>query len=291
MTLIKEINNKKAKSKKPLVIGYFGCIHKGHMPLFTDSKKFNIMTFLNLPKKQINQLYFDDERLKNLKLLGANKIYLFDLNDNNMSAIDFINNVLIPLEPTKIIVGKDFRFGKNATGDEKLLSNFFTVTAIPYDERFSTTKIKQLIMDGKIDVANDLLVKKFSISGKQVSGEKIGSKQGWPTINIEYPLNKINLKLGSYVTSCYFGKKAFQAITFVGNRELTSNTYGLIIETHIINALPGEIEKLTKKIDQTIKIEFLKYIRVYTRFASNQLLLDAIKGDSEFAKEFFQKEK
>ncbi|MCF0227380.1 MAG: adenylyltransferase/cytidyltransferase family protein, partial [Malacoplasma sp.] len=110
-------NIKKTTKQLPLAIGSFDIIHKGHWNLLKKviGKEFNVLLIINSPK---TNTYFNttEQRINNIATLNPKNIYVFDVKKNNYSDQVFINKVLKHINPSQIIVGSNFKFGKNASG-------------------------------------------------------------------------------------------------------------------------------------------------------------------------------
>ena len=144
--VVKELKIKEIKkSKLPLIIGYFGSVHVMHSQLLDKFhyRRYNILTFKDYKTKLKTQLYTYEERISNLAQFKPKNIFVFDINKYNMKAEDFIWEVLLPLQPSSILVGSDFRFGS----DLKLhtvLNQYFPVDTINHNKRISTSIISKL---------------------------------------------------------------------------------------------------------------------------------------------------
>lgn len=156
-----------------IAIGAFDGIHKGHQTVIKETveyaKQFNvssvIYTFDPPPRHffQNAKILTDlTEKTKRVSQLGIDKMIIATFDDTYIrtSAQSFINE-LIRLNPKKIIVGEDFRFGNRRTGDIHLLKEYFNVETIKpvccsNGERISSTRIRKLIIEGKNDLVEPL---------------------------------------------------------------------------------------------------------------------------------------
>lgn len=175
----------------------------------------------------------------------------------------------------KIVVGYDFCFGKDKAGDTTTLIKLFDghveivqeieLDGIPVHSR----TIKQLLIAGDIQKANSLLGRAYTIEGKHVKGQGIGSKELVPTINIEVDGYQLP-KNGVYATETYVDGLWGKSVTFLGIRETLSAGYS--IETHLINTEVGNLVN-------DVKIRFLSRIRDNQKFDSIDALKKQIKSD------------
>ena len=220
------------------------------------------------------------------KILSAMKIdYLIILKFNkslrNMTAENFIEKILKKkIRPSKIIVGKEFKFGKNRAGSPNLLKKyFFTKTALQKKingKKISSSQIRKLISLGNVSQVKKLLGRHWSINGKVVSGDKIGRKLGYRTANVFLKDCILPLR-GVYVTRVYLNKMIYNGISNYGVAPTFGRKKTDVLETHLF--VP--IKNLYKK---NITIEFLKFLRKEKKFKSKKNLLDQIKKDITGAK-------
>ena len=161
-----------------------------------NQRKIGLLTFDPNPKE-----FFSKEKNFKIislnekqKILSAMKIdYLIILKFNqglrNMTAENFIEKILKEkIRPSKIVVGKEFKFGKNRVGNPNLLKKYF-YTRIALQKKISgkkisSSEIRKLISSGKVSQVKKLLGRFWSVNGKVVSGDKIGRKLGYRTANV-----------------------------------------------------------------------------------------------------------
>jgi riboflavin kinase/FMN adenylyltransferase len=195
------------------------------------------------------------------------------------SFVSFLKNHFINLE--KIVVGYDFRFGKNALGDAKELKRLFSKEVLIVDEVFidglsvHSRVIRELLKDGDIKKATSLLGRYFKIVGEVIKGQGVGSKKLFATLNLEVKEFLIP-KEGVYATFTKIGKTSYKSVTFIGKRLSTDGEFS--IETHIL-------DKKLNDIKADISISFVEYIRENRKFSSLDALKEQISKDLDFARE------
>ena len=248
------LSEKIIKSNLPLVIGYFNCIHLMHHKLLSKYTKFNILTFNDFTAKNKNKIYSFHERIYALKKYNPQIIYIYKIQSYNINGLDFINKFLKKINPNKIIVGSNFKFGS----DHKnvcFLNRYFNVERIKQNKNISTTNIVNLLHIGKIQEANSFLKNNYIYTSKIIHGRHLGCKIGYPTINLK--LNKLLiLPDGVYVTKIYFKNKWFKSVTFIGKSKTTKSLHRTI-ETHIFD----NSFKFLCEENLLIKIEFIYFLR------------------------------
>ena len=292
--------------KKPLVfstsaaIGNFDGVHLGHKEIISllnkisaeKSSKSCIITFEPHPqkvlsKKEVALITPFDEKVRLLEQQGVDVTVClkFTKELSKLSAEDFVSEVLVKILRIKdIVVGPDFMFGKNRSGNADLLGklgeiyDYNTEVLQPKvidDEIISSSLIRRYIVDGNIQRVNKLLGYRYFIRGVVIEGEKRGRKIGFPTTNLNSPWELLP-KPGVYATYALVGDKSYQSITNIGYRP-TFGENKLLIETHIFD--------FSKEVyGQDISVEFVKRLRDEKKFGSVDDLVNQIKLDIEDVK-------
>jgi len=181
-------------------------------------------------------------------------------------------------ELNKIIIGYDFFFGKDKSGDSQKLKELFSGEVVIVDEvsidgiPIHSRTIKKYIIDGNIKMANRLLGREYTIYGKVIKGQGLGAKELVPTINIKVKHYQLP-KDGVYATKTKIDDIWHKSISFLGHRKSTDNSYA--IETHILN-------KNIEYSKGSIWIEFNDFIRENRKFSSLEELKEQINKDIKF---------
>lgn len=289
VTKVREINlSDIKKSRYPLVIGYFGCVHVMHGQLFHKQWPYNILTFADFSKKKKSQLYPLDERIEMLKAFKPANIFIYDISKHNLTAQQFIDQILLNIKPDKIIVGTDFHFGSDHKPYNEL-QRFFPVETINHNARVSTTIICQMLMKGEVERANSLMFNPYHYASKWISGEERGRKLRMRTINLL--INRpIFLAEGVYISRIKIGLKWFKAITFYGKSK-TYKSKEATLETHVYNKIIPPRFLYPGSVRDNIQVEFLKFIRTNKKFKNPQQLVKAFNDDIKIAKHYFERHK
>lgn len=276
------------EEKIALCLGYFDGLHKGHVALINKAKesgyKVALLTFDVSPKQYLNNLQFNvilDEQQRNELLNDAEVDYLliqkFDENFSNMSTKDFIN-YLKNLNPSLLVVGYDYRFGKNAKGDVSLLKEHFKVIEVEQvkDEKgkYSTSRIMSSLESGNIDDVTFVLGRFYSINGKVVKGLQNGGKIGFKTANMDLNAPYYLPKKGVYACFAYVDDKQYYAMVNVGVHPTIDKLNETIVEVHLLDFDSNIYEK-------EIRIEFVKFIRDEKLFKTLDELIAQLKNDKE----------
>ena len=266
-----------------LAIGLFDGIHLGHKKLIEEmtssGSKSNILTFSSkLFKSNLGLLLTNEEKMNKFRDLGIDKVFIIDFNDNikNLSKEDFIS-FLDKNKLSNIYVGEDFTFGKNKEGkasDLKTLKNT-KVNIVPLltieNKKISSTYIKELLVNGKIELANKYLGYNYYLSSNVISGKARGRKLGFPTINQEVVSSKVLPHLGVYKSYTLVNGKRYLSMTNIG-KVPTFNNEEVSIETHVIN------EDIKLRVNY-VTIELVSYIRDEKQFNNEKDLIKQLKID------------
>ncbi len=301
----KNFNIDKKHKGSIILIGNFDGLHLGHRKLFNNAnllkKKLNlkvgVYTFDPIPKM------FFFKNLKNYRISNLNqKLDLFkkfkvdfvinqkfDKKFSKINYYKFIENILYrKLRSKYIFVSNNFRFGNNREGNVKLLKllekkfNYKIKKPSPFkrsNKIISSTLIRSLLREGKLEIANKYLDRKWSIEGVVERGRQMGKKIGFPTCNIDLQ-NYVIAKPGVYAVRVFIknNKKSLKGIANLGYRP-TFNQKKILLEVNIFNFS----KNLYKK---NLTVEFLKFIRDEKKFSDISQLKKQIKKDLKIAKKF-----
>ncbi len=186
----------------------------------------------------------------------------------------------------KIIAGSDFKFGLDNNGDTNLLKKYFELDIIEdvFIDNFkvSSTKIKELIKAGNLDLANKYLGYLFYTTGKIVRGNKIGRKLGYRTANIKYN-NKILPPNGVYLGYLYLKNNKYYTILNIGYNPSLNRQSRIRCEAHILN--------FNKNIyNKKVKLVYLKRLRDEVKFKDKNDLINQLNKDYENALKIIKNE-
>mgnify|MGYP003965411035 FL=1 len=281
-----------------VTIGNFDGVHLGHQALLTEVKKrahdlkleSAVITFepnpkdyfsQNKPQTRISSLREKIELFNEIKI---DRVHIIKFNQefSKVTANEFISVLIKQLKVKEIVVGEDFCFGRGREGGIKQLSassmKLNIKNKILMDgKRISSTLIRNLLANDKLDEANKYIGRPYSISGKVVHGEKRGRKIGFPTANIHMRHNRPPLK-GVFAVKFqkHFG------VANLGIRPSIKGEKKLQLEVHLLNFS-------SDLYGQHVSVIFLKKLRDEKKFKSLDELKEQIKLDVIKAKLFFDK--
>jgi len=305
MKVFRGIETLPALEKQTIVaLGNFDGVHEGHRAILTfvtDKAKEKglipiLLTFSPHPErvlghKRVKLIQTLDQRLEEIGKfdLDAALIIPFDRKFSRLTAQEFIQEILVSILKTRIVVvGENFRFGRDRRGDSRLLHQLasrhdfrvFTLPSVTKDgSAVSSSLIRSLLQEGQIEKANLLLGRPYEISGEVIRGQARGKSIGFPTANLR-TTNEI-IPRGVFITRVRIDADLWPALTNVGQRP-TFGQEGVIIESYLF-------EFRRDLYGETVVIQFLRKIREERKFTSTDDLSDQIRKDIETAKHYFQK--
>jgi riboflavin kinase / FMN adenylyltransferase len=281
-----------------VTIGTFDGVHIGHREildqLISESKEKNLksvlLSFFPHPRMVIqadNAIKLINTIEERIEILSKTEldylvIHPFDKEFSNLSAFDFVRDVLIhQLNVKTLVIGYDHRFGKNREGDFEQLKEYshtfeFDIKEIKAQDinnvAVSSTKIRNALKSGDPETAHEFLTVPYFIQGTVVKGKQLGSTIGFPTANIEISqAYKLIPKNGAYAIKATHESNHYQGMLNIGNRP-TVNGKDKTIEVHLFdfdNDIYGEV----------LKIEFLHFLRAEEKFDSINALQKQLEKD------------
>ena len=294
--------------KSILTIGTFDGVHLGHQKILKhliktsrdEDKQSVLLTFFPHPRmvlqknsniKLINTIEEKSQLLKKIDL-DELVIHPFDKAFSRLTALEFVREVLVKkFNISKLIIGYDHHFGKNREGNFEQLQEYGNMFGFEVEEisakslndiAISSTKIRVALSEGNIQKANNYLGYNFSLSGKVVSGNNLGTKLGFPTANISIEESyKLIPKTGVYLVKSEINNTLFFGMMNIGNRPTIDGKHQTI-EVNFFN--------LDKDLyDTTIKVELLKFLRDEQKFDSIDALKNQLKKDKQLAQSIIKK--
>lgn len=296
MENIKLENYNEDRFETAIALGNFDGVHIGHKELILNMVK----TAKNLSLKPSILLFDNHTRMVTtgkapmcitsnvqkeelVRNLGVETIYSINFDENLMKLQpeEFVKNILVDKLNTKlVVVGFDYKFGHKASGDVDVLKElgiqygFKVMVLEPIyidDVLVSSTKIRELILEGNLELAKLMLDRDYQLIGRVVPGNKIGRTLGFPTANLELVDNYTLPKYGVYRTKTIINDRTYLSATSVGHNP-TFNNNKVKIECHII-----DFEE--KIYDQVIYVDFIEYLREEIKFNKLNDLIEQINDD------------
>ncbi len=287
-------------------IGSFDGAHLGHKKILTELKVFakkrhlatTVISFEPLPKEyflnkksppRLHSLaekfnYLESQNIDQFVCLRFNKALM------GLRAQDFIEKILIEKFQVKVlVVGEDFRFGKNRLGDTTLLKDYaarghFELSVVPrVDEdgvKISSSAIRNLLVQGDFLEVKKILGRPYTISGKVIHGQKRGRTLNFPTANIRLGRKSTPLH-GVYVVRVEGrSSQVWMGVANIGYRPTVEASLRLSLEVYLFADHDLDL------YGQYLRVEFLYKIRDEKKFDSIEALKKQIEVDVAVAREY-----
>lgn len=287
-----------------IALGNFDGVHRGHQEIINRTVKSAeaaglksaVFTFSNHTRTllekvpTVKNINYPEEKAAIMESMGVD--YLFNIPFTpeilQMSPEDFIDKILVEkFRIREAYCGFNYHFGHKAAGTPEVLmregmkKGFGIHVQEPFkinDIVVSSTYIRQLIEEGRMEECAEFMGRLYSIGGEVVVGNKLGRTIGFPTSNVMIDENMASPSNGVYTTYCIYNGVKYPSITNVGVKP-TIGTYSKNVETHIFN--------FDKELyGKQIKVEFIKKTRPEMKFGSVEELSRQIKSDCIMAKAY-----
>lgn len=282
----------------PIVVclGFFGCMHKGHVELLERAKnrakmthsKVALFTFSNNHLAVLNReatvVYTYEERLSIYDSLGVDYVIAAEFDDGfrKLTGKEFLSEFK-RYDVQGIFCGFDYSCGRDRL-DAASVRNFFKNASDPPvyiveqicigGEKAGTTLLRKYLRDSDVAKANALLSEPFFVLGVVGHGRGVGKTLGFPTANVTVPGEKL-LPQGVFSARVYVDGVRYPAIVNIGDIPtfgISSQTF----EVHLIN-FNGDL------YGKTLKVSLIKYLRPVTKFDSADALSAQLQRDKEAA--------
>ena len=290
-----------------LLVGNFDGFHLGHQKLFNLAKKYKkkfklkigVITFEPMPKVYFNKNLKNFrvsnifQKMENLEKLNVDFLITkkFNKQFSKTKSNIFIKEILYKkLKAKYIFVSNNFRYGNKREGNVKQLIsnekkyNYKIINPRPIvikNKIVSSTLIRKLLSEGKLELANKLLGRKWTIKSKVQKGRQKGKKFGFPTCNLDIG-EYIIAKPGVYAVKVYQTDKKYslKGIANLGYRP-TFNQKKILLEVHIFNFSRNIYNK-------SLTIKFINFIRKERKFKNINQLKKQINLDLKVAKKILR---
>ena len=292
-----------------VVIGNFDGVHPGHQAVLAEARSREpglplvVVTFWPHPVSVLRPeagpmlLTSLEERIELLTTAGADRVEVVSFTREFAAwpPERFVSEVLVPLNPARVVVGANFRFGHRAAGDVALLRELAEgrfvvegITLVRYgDEETCSTLIRQALAAGDVAHAAEHLGRPFAFRGVVAHGDRRGRELGFPTANLPVPAN-----LACPVDGVYAGwltrrdnrgphgeplaegeqPQRWPAAISVGTNP-TFDGVDRRVESYVLDRDDLEL------YDAPVTVEFVERIRGQVRFTSVEELVDQMNAD------------
>ena len=306
LKIIRDLTDYHDKTPLALSLGMFDGVHLGHLSIINTLNKIAkkehlesaILSFWPHPRKFLNpdddvkMLNTLEEKLELLEKSGIQNIFLktFDEEFRNLSGADFCEKILVEKQNVKhIIIGYDHTFGKNKSGDFNLLKALSGDLGFKVDQleavksnqlNISSTKIRQALSEGKVKEANQMLGYHYPLTGKVIHGKKLGRTIGYPTANIEVPVNKLLPKNGAYIVEVFVDQQFYKGMLSIGtNPTIDDKNQSLHTEVYILDFDQDIYGK-------EITVKFRDFLHDEIKFDGMERLIEKLNEDKRLTESY-----
>lgn len=290
-------------NKKVVALGKFDGVHTGHMQLIKTAshiaKKLGLKTAVYVISPVGENLTSGEQKYSLVKSAGADEMIEQPLSEDfrKMTPEEFVKEILVnTLCAAHVAVGYNFKFGINRCGNAETLKQIckkYNVGVTVIDKVMvddclgkawvvSSTRIRQLLKNGDIENAKKALGRYYSICGVGKEGKHLGSKLGFPTVNLYPDKNVFVPKFGVYASKVSINGNKYNAVTNVGVNPTVENDKNIKVESHIFDYVGNSL------YGADVCVEFVKFLRCETKFENADVLKQQIEKDKCSAKKYFK---
>ena len=288
-----------------MALGMFDGFHQGHTDIIKSAVRLAersglltcVQTFRDLEKNGDGRLlYTMEERVKMLEELGVDEMLVLNFPQvKDLSPEEYCEQILkMRTGAAALFIGHDYRFGKDAAGDEFMLKRFAAENQISLrvisdrilegtERRISTTWLREALSEGDCELASRMCEGRyFFYTGRVAHGKQAGRTMGFPTVNIEIPEDKFVVRRGVYCSRITLGNRVLYGVTNIGRRPTVEDAVNDVAETFIFD-FDEDI------YGASIKVELLKFLRPEKAFSGVDELIKAVEENKSQAREFISK--
>lgn len=290
-----------------LALGNFDGLHRGHVKIVERIQRGAIerggtslvLTFdphpprILRPDKAPPLLMTKAQKLEALARAGVQgaAVVRFTREMSQWEPETFVRTVLVEwLRVAEVWVGADFLFGRDRSGNFTLLKSLGAqygfraekIDPIRYkDFVVSSTRIRRLVSEGRVDEAGALLGHHYSIDGTVVEGAKRGREIGFPTANLSTE-NELMPPNGVYATTVTVDGAVYPSVTNIGQRPTFGEQLATTVEAHLI-------DRSMDLYGRTVRLAFVQRLRDERKFPDIEALQEQIAADVRRAARLFDR--
>ena len=293
------------KEKTIYALGFFDGVHLGHGALLVECRrladihgcKAAAVTFSSHPDtlvlgKTPELINTIEDRVQLLRQAGMDDVIVlpFDKSMQTMPWETFLQLLMEKYQAQGLVCGHDFRFGNGGKGNGALLRSYCEARNMPCSVvpeqklegiTVSSSHIRKLLEEGKLEDANRFLGHPHILSGTVVSGRKLGRTLGIPTANLQLPEGAVKLPNGVYACKACAGANTYLAVTNIGNRP-TVGGHRTTVEPWLLD-FDGDL------YGKALTLSFHAFLRPEQKFPDLDALKAEITKNAEECRKFFEK--
>ena len=309
MQIFRNLDKIEKNENTVITLGTFDGIHLGHRKILETLVKKSaalngrnlLVTFDPHPRsvivkdRKVRLLSTVDEKIPILESIGVHNLLVVNFTEefSQKTSYEFVKEYFVDaIGVNEIIIGYDHHFGKGRDGNvdslRKMGEDFgfkvSSVDAVSVDNiTVSSTKIRNALSEGNIQLANKMLGRRYSFSGVVVKGDKRGRDLGFPTANIEdFGDDKFLPAIGIYLVDICIDRKNYYGLMSIGRRPTFYESGDVTTEVYVMD--------FSKEIyGQYVTVNIIERIRDEEKFSSVDELIAQMKKDEEKGKEIINK--
>ena len=294
------------QSKRVIALGFFDGVHTGHGALMrrVTAQAGNLgaipaaVTFDAHPEEIIlgrsaPLLTTPAERAGLMRrLYGIQDVIIAHFDDElmHMDWREFVTDFLVRRHgAVHLVAGHDFHFGYKGEGSPERLRQLCVQLGIGCDIIqpvstdgiiVSSTYIRTLVAQGEMERATEFLGHPHTLTDQVRHGKKLGSRLGFPTMNLHIPPGCVVPAFGVYATRVWVDGEVFSAVTNVGVRPTVDDSGAVTVEAFLLDFNGSLYEK-------TVRIEFFRHVRPEQKFDDLDTLRTQVMQDAETVRNYF----
>ncbi|WP_125706814.1 riboflavin biosynthesis protein RibF [Lacticaseibacillus porcinae] len=292
-----------------LALGFFDGVHRGHQAVISQAKQvanakqmpLAVMTFdvhpaviyQNKPADSVKYLSPRARKIELMATLGVDVLYFvhFTPDFSRLDPQSFVDQYLVGLNAAVVVAGFDYTYGKKAIANMQTLPDYaqdrFEIISVPAHlddgEKISSSRIREALDTGDVDLANRLLGYHYQTTGPVVHGEARGRTLGFPTANIDTPNAERLPGIGVYTVRLKVNGKWVPGMASVGRNVTFGAGRALTLEINLFD-FHDDI------YGQPAVVEWLHFLRGDVKFDGAQGLIDQLKLDRIHSLAWLEKE-
>ncbi len=282
-----------------LVLGFFDGLHLGHQAVIEQARQeaqendlpLALMTFKRHPAlvftsaqpDSIDYLTTNQQKEELLSDLGVDIIYELNFTSQiaSLTAAEFVEHFILALKAQVVVAGYDYSFGHHGsakmTDMQELAQGRFKVQAVDefkseMDVEVCSTNIRDLLKEGQLTLANQLLGRPYEMTGFVIHGQARGRELGYPTANVYTHPKLLVPKIGVYASQTFVQGKWYDSMTSIGYNVTFGESKTYSIESHLFDfdrPIYGE----------EVKIRWIEYLRDEIKFDGIEALIHQLEAD------------
>ncbi|KIR08162.1 riboflavin biosynthesis protein RibF [Levilactobacillus brevis] len=291
-----------------LAMGFFDGVHRGHQAVIARAKalaqekqaKLAVLTYDHHPALVYRPLEADDRKylsiptrkLQQLERLGVERVFLVNYTGEfaSQSPQEFVDHYLVVFHTVVAVAGFDHTYGKKDVATMDRLADYakgrFTVETVAQEaqdqQKISSTRIRQAMKQGDIDLANQLLGYPYRSTGVVVHGEARGRTIGYPTANILTPENQWLPGIGIYTARLKVGAIWYPGMVSIGRNVTFGDGRPITVEMNLLD-FQGNL------YGEPVEVEWQHRLRGEIKFADADGLVDQLQQDERETRAYFQR--